>query len=50
MADVHGRYGLVQASHEAVIVSNPDTIVTWARIFFSRVWRDPLWRGIDRRA
>ena len=46
VADVPGRYGLVQASPEAVIVSNPDTIVTWDRIFFSRVWRDPLWQGI----
>ena len=46
VADVPGRHGLVQASPEAVIVSNPDTIVTWDRIFFSRVWRDPLWQGI----
>ena len=46
VADVPGRYGLVQASPEAVIVANPDTIVTWDRIFFSRVWLDPLWRSI----
>ena len=46
VADVPGRYGLVQASPEAVIVANPDTIVTWDRIFFSRIWADPLWQEI----
>ena len=46
VAEVPGRYGLVQASPEQVIVADPDTIVTWDRIFFARVWRDPLWRGI----
>ena len=46
VAEVPGRYGLVQASPEAVIVADPDTIVTWDRNFFARVWLDPLWRAI----
>ena len=46
VAEAPGRHGLVQASPEAVIVANPDTIVTWDRNFFARVWLDPLWRGI----
>ena len=46
VADVPGRRGLVQASPEQVIVADPDTIVTWDRVFYARVWRDPLWRGI----
>jgi len=47
VAEVPGRYGLVQASPEAVIIADPDTIVTWDRVFFSRVWTDPFWRGIS---
>ncbi|MEQ9239419.1 iron ABC transporter substrate-binding protein [Roseovarius indicus] len=39
--------GLVQASMEQVIVANPDTIVTWDRNFFAKVFNDPLWQGID---
>ncbi len=39
--------GLVNASMEQVIVANPDTIVTWDRNFFARVFDDPLWQGID---
>ena len=46
VADVPGQYGLVQASPEAVIVADPDTILTWDRHYFSRVWVDPLWQGI----
>ena len=46
VADVPGRRGLIQASPEQVIVADPDTIVTWDRVFYARVWRDPLWRGI----
>ncbi len=46
VADVPGQYGLVQASPEQVIVADPDTIVTWDRIFYDRVWKDPLWQGI----
>ena len=47
VAEAPGRYGLVQASPEQVIVADPDTIVTWDRIFYARVWRDRLWRGIE---
>ena len=47
VAEVPGRRGLVQASPEQVIVANPDTVLTWDRIFYARVWRDRLWRGID---
>ena len=46
VADVPGQYGLVQASPEAVIVADPDTILTWDRHYFRRVWVDPLWQGI----
>ncbi len=41
------RRGLVQSSIENVIVANPDTIVTWDRTFFSRVFDDPLWRTVE---
>ncbi|MEZ5715876.1 MAG: iron ABC transporter substrate-binding protein [Paracoccaceae bacterium] len=48
VADDGGRTkGLVNASMEQVIVSNPDTIVTWDRNFFARVHDDPLWQSID---
>ena len=46
VADAPGRYGLVRASPEQVIVADPDTIVTWDRTFYRRVWQDPLWQGI----
>ena len=46
VADAPGRHGLVRASPEQVIVADPDTIVTWDRTFYGRVWRDPLWQGI----
>ncbi len=46
VADAPGRYGLVRASPEQVIVADPDTIVTWDRTFYGRVWQDPLWQGI----
>ncbi|PWR02266.1 iron ABC transporter substrate-binding protein [Meridianimarinicoccus roseus] len=39
--------GLVNASMEQLIVANPDTIVTWDRNFYARVFDDPLWQGID---
>ncbi|MFA8387926.1 MAG: iron ABC transporter substrate-binding protein [Pelagibaca sp.] len=39
--------GLVNASMEQVIVANPDTIVTWDRNFYAKVFDDPLWQGID---
>lgn len=41
------RRGITQVSIENVIVANPDTIITWDRNFFDRVWKDPLWAGID---
>ena len=48
VADDGGRTkGLIRASMEQVIVTNPDTIVTWDRNFFARVSGDPLWQGID---
>ena len=46
VANAPGRYGLVRASPEQVIVADPDTIVTWDRTFYDRVWREPLWQGI----
>ena len=39
--------GLVQASMEQVIVANPHTIVTWDPNFYTKVFDDPLWQGID---
>ena len=47
VADVPGQYGLARASSEALIVANPDTIITWDRTFFGHVWEDPLWQGIS---
>lgn len=41
-----GRRGIVEASIEQVIVTDPDTIVTWDRNFYESVWNDPLWQGI----
>ncbi|WP_333834073.1 ABC transporter substrate-binding protein [Rubrimonas sp.] len=38
--------GLVQASIEQVILSDPDIIVTWDRTFYAKVFDDPLWAGI----
>lgn len=39
--------GLVNVSMEQVIVTNPDTIVTWDPNFFGTVYDDPLWQGVD---
>ncbi len=39
--------GLVRASMEQVIVANPEIIVTWDRNFFSSVFDDPLWQGVE---
>jgi iron complex transport system substrate-binding protein len=47
VADTGVPGGLVRASIEQVIVANPDTIVTWDRDFFARVWENPLWSGIE---
>ncbi len=40
------RRGIVKTSIEQLIVSDPDTIVTWDPNFFSLIWSDPLWAGI----
>ena len=32
---------------EQVLAANPDTIITWDRTFFDRVWTDPLWAQVD---
>ncbi len=45
--DASVRRGLVRASIEQVLASNPDTIVTWDRTFFSNVWTDPLWQDVE---
>ncbi len=47
VADAPGRHGLVRASPEQVILADPDTVLTWDRTFYDRVWRDPLWQGIE---
>lgn len=41
------RRGLTAVSIEQVIVADPDTIVTWDRNFYEKVWSDPLWAGIE---
>ncbi len=41
------RRSLVQISIEQVLLADPDTVVTWDRNFYARVWTDPLWQGID---
>ena len=45
--DADVRRGIVQASMEQVLAANPDTIITWDRTFFDRVWTDPLWAQVD---
>ncbi|WP_226575376.1 iron ABC transporter substrate-binding protein [Acuticoccus sediminis] len=46
VADAPGQRGLVRASPEAVIVADPDTIITWEPDFYERVWESPLWADI----
>lgn len=41
------RRGIVQASIEQVIASDPEVIITWDEHFFNRVWTDPFWSGIS---
>jgi iron complex transport system substrate-binding protein len=41
-----GQKGLVRASMEQVIVTDPEVILTWDRNFFGKVFGDPLWAGI----
>ena len=47
VADAPGQKGIVRASIEQVIVANPDTIITWDRNFYDKVFKDPLWSGIE---
>lgn len=44
--DADVRRGIVSVSIEQVIVSDPDTIVTWDPRFYDGVWRDPLWATV----
>lgn len=41
------RRGIARASIEQILVSNPDTIITWDRAFYEKVWKDPLWADVD---
>ncbi len=47
VADAPGQRGIVRASIEQIIVANPDTIITWDRNFYAKVFDDPLWANID---
>lgn len=47
VADAPGQRGIVRASIEQLIVANPDTIITWDRNFYAKVFDDPLWAGIE---
>ena len=40
------RGGLVQASIEQVLATDPEIIVTWDPTFFARVFDDPLWAPV----
>jgi len=42
-----GRRGLVRASLEQVIFSDPEVIVTWDRNFYAQVFHNPMWAPID---
>ena len=44
--DADVRRGLVRASMEQILNTDPDIIVTWDRLFFENVWRDPLWQQV----
>jgi iron complex transport system substrate-binding protein len=41
------RRGLVQVPIEQVVVWNPDTVITWDRGFYEKVWQDFYWQGVD---
>lgn len=47
VAEAPGQHGIARASIEQVIVANPDTIITWDRNFYAKVFNDPLWAGIE---
>lgn len=42
-----GRRGLVRASLEQVIFSDPEVIVTWDRNFYAQVFHNPMWAPVD---
>jgi iron complex transport system substrate-binding protein len=46
VAQASGQKGLVRVSSEQVLAADPDTIITWDRNFFGRVFTDPLWTGV----
>jgi iron complex transport system substrate-binding protein len=46
VAEAAAQKGLVRISMEAVIVADPEIIITWDRNFFDRIFKDPLWGGI----
>ncbi len=41
------RRGLAQVPIEQVVVWNPDTVITWDRGFYEKVWQDFYWQGVD---
>ena len=41
------RRGLAQVPIEQVVVWNPDTVITWDRGFYAKVWQDFYWQGVD---
>jgi len=41
------RAGLITVSPEQVLLWNPQVIFTTDPNFWSRAWRDPLWRAVD---
>jgi iron complex transport system substrate-binding protein len=41
------RHGIVQVPIEQVVVWNPDTVITWDRNFYRKVWQDAYWQGVD---
>jgi iron complex transport system substrate-binding protein len=46
LADDMVRLHAAGSLRAAMIVADPDTIITWDRTFYDRVRNDPLWAGI----
>src|SRR5262249_54828599 len=46
VAEAAGLKGLVRASMEQLITTDPEIIITWDRNFFGRVFKDALWANI----
>ncbi len=42
------RHGIVQVPFEQVVVWNPDTVITWDRNFYQKVWPDSIGRASRR--